>query len=141
MKRITLLSILFFQFLIIGLHSQTLEWNTLGSGDKTDLYSEQNYMDVSTGLVPVENTINGDTEINRDVCIRSGVVGGENGASLTLKTGIGGLTVENATLIMNSAENAGIDLGVGNTNFIMSNATVRTQFVHNATIIMEGRSQ
>jgi hypothetical protein len=126
---------------IYSLQAQTYEWNLLGSGDKSDLYSELNYINIQTGMSPVDNSINPNTEVNSDICIRSGEIGGTNGVSDTLKMGTGGLTVENAFLKMNTTSGKGIDLGTGNRTFTINNAKVKTQFVTNATIVMDGRSE
>jgi len=123
------------------LFAQSYVWNTLGNGDKKDLFLEQNYIDELTGQEPVENGVNVNEPVNRDICIRTGNIEVESDKSVSLLMGTGGLTIENANLYMGSVEKAGIDLGSGNTLFTINNANVQTQYIHNATIVMEGRSQ
>lgn len=121
--------------------AQSYVWNTLGNGDKKDLFLEQNYVDELTGQEPGDDQVNPNVPINRDISIRTGEIHVESDKSVSLLMGTGGLTIENANLDLSSVENAGIDLGTGNTSFIISDATVTAEFVHNANIIMDGRSQ
>ncbi|MCX6309182.1 MAG: glycosyl hydrolase [Bacteroidia bacterium] len=128
-------------FVVSSVNAQTFEWNTLGSGDKNDLFSESNYIDVSTGLMPPANTINGNAEINFNICIRGGKAEDIQSVGSNLKLGTGSLIVENSTLKLKTDDKAGIDLGSGNTTFTINNSEVTAEFVNNATIIMEGRSK
>jgi hypothetical protein len=142
MKKMIFLKPLMFMFFVIStVNAQTYEWNILGNGDKKDLFSESNYIEVSTGLMPLTNTINGNTEINFNICIRGGNAEDNQSVGTNLKLGTGSLSVENSTLKLKTDDKAGIDLGSGNTTFTINNSEVTAEFVNNATIIMEGRSQ
>jgi|GEM_PF-6964035 len=141
MRILTLISAAFFVILCGHLQAQSsLEW-TLGSGDNASLFQEANWIDPATGLSAPAGSVERDTPLNRSLIIRAGTPGGGSGASANLQLGSGSLRVSGATLRMNKANAAGINLGSADRSFMITDATVLSQNVINAEVTMNGRSE
>lgn len=118
----------------------SLEWAPGNGGDKSSLFSEANWIDPATGLVPPAGTIEANLNVNRSLYIRTGMPGGGSGATANLLMGSGELWVSHAVLRMSATSRRGIFLDPGNP-MAMTDAKVLTEFVSGGNVVMKGRSE
>lgn len=117
----------------------TLEWNGIDANSAESLYLEKNWIDPITGNTPTAaSTIAADEEVNRSLVIRSGTVGGSEGAPGDLLLGLGDLTITTATLRMNDGD---IDLGYGSRNVTLVDGKIFAEALINADVEMDGYSE
>jgi hypothetical protein len=136
-KKTLTLTIIFIGVLTVN--AQNLVWT--GNANDGQFFNENNWKDDQNGTIPKSGTIEPNTAINKNLCIKNyePILGGSAGIAGNIVMGQGNLSIVNATIKL--GDGFCIDMGSGINILLIDSSIVYSNEIKNASVTLSGDSK